>query len=212
MKPKVTIVDYGAGNLHSVTKAFLHLDADVETVETPERIEQASCLILPGVGAYGEGMEGLRQRGLIEPLRRYAESGRRLIGICLGAQLLLEKSEEFGSHEGLGIVPGVVSLLPKSGRKIPHVGWCRVYPAFEDSWRGNLFEQTPVNTWMYFVHSYQCVPTDPRDCCALADYGGEAITAAVRKGNVVGLQFHPEKSSTSGLAMLRTLLRSEPFS
>jgi glutamine amidotransferase len=212
MKPRITIVDYGAGNLHSVTKAFARLDADVEIAETAELVDQARCLILPGVGAFGEGMEGLRKRGLIEPLRRYATQGRPLIGICLGAQLLMEESEEFGRHEGLGIVPGKVSLLPRSGVKIPHVGWCQIYPASEHAWQGTLLEETPVRTWTYFVHSYQCVPSDSQYSCALADYGGLAVTAAVRRDAVVGLQFHPEKSGTSGLAMLRTLLRSTSFS
>ncbi len=212
MKPRITIIDYGAGNLHSVTKAFAKLAADVEIVETPERIDEARCLVLPGVGAFGEGMEGLHKRGLIEPLRRYATSGRPLIGICLGAQLLMEESEEFGRHEGLGIVTGGVSLLPHSGVKIPHVGWCRIHPASDRAWQGCLLEETPIQTWTYFVHSFQCVPSDPRHACALADYGEHAITAAVRRDAVVGLQFHPEKSGTSGLAMLRTLLQSTSFS
>jgi len=212
MKPRVTIIDYGAGNLHSVTKAFARLDADVEIAETPELIDAARCLILPGVGAFGEGMEGLRKRSLVEPLRRYAASGRPLIGICLGAQLLMEESEEFGRHEGLGIVPGRVSLLPHAGVKIPHVGWCRIYPASDRAWQGCLLEETPVQTWTYFVHSFQCVPSDPLYSCALANYGEHAITAAVRREAVIGLQFHPEKSGTSGLAMLRTLLRSTSFS
>ena len=125
MNPRVTIIDYGAGNLHSVTKAFARLGADVDIAETAEAVERARCLILPGVGAFGEGMEGLRKRGLVEPLRQYASSGRPLTGICLGAQLLMEESEEFGRHEGLGIVPGQVRLLTHTGVKIPHVGWCR---------------------------------------------------------------------------------------
>jgi imidazole glycerol-phosphate synthase subunit HisH len=212
MTPRVTIVDYGAGNLHSVTKAFVRLGAEVEIAETPELVESARCLILPGVGAFGEGMEGLRRRGLVEPLRRYASSGRPLTGICLGAQLLMEESEEFGRHEGLGIVPGQVRLLPHTGVKIPHVGWCRIHPAHEGAWKGSLLEETPPQTWSYFVHSYQCVPADPKYFCALADYGGQPVTAAVRRDAVVGLQFHPEKSGTSGLAILRTLLRSTSLS
>ncbi len=212
MTPRVTIIDYGAGNLHSVTKAFARLGADVEIAETADLVEGARCLILPGVGAFGEGMEGLRKRGLIEPLRRYASSGRPLTGICLGAQLLMEESEEFGRHEGLGIVPGQVRLLPNAGVKIPHVGWCRIYPAFDGAWKGSLLGEAPHQTWSYFVHSFQCVPSAPQYSCALADYGGHAVTAAVRRDAVIGLQFHPEKSGTSGLAMLRTLLRSTSFS
>jgi glutamine amidotransferase len=210
MKPKVTIIDYGAGNLHSAANAFLRLDAEVELVEDAPSVDRASCLVLPGVGAFGEGMAGLHRRGLVEPLRAYAASGRPLLGICLGAQLLMEESEEFGRNEGLGIVPGAVRLLPRDGVKVPHVGWCQIFPASENAWSGTLLAATPPQTWAYFVHSYQCVPSDPQFSCALGNYGAHTITAAVRRDAVVGVQFHPEKSGAFGLSMLRTLLLSIP--
>jgi glutamine amidotransferase len=205
---KVTIIDYGAGNLHSAANAFLRLGAEVEVVENPGAVEQARCLVLPGVGAFGEGMAGLHRRSLVEPLRAYAASGRPLLGICLGAQLLMEESEEFGRHEGLGIVPGVVRLLSSEGVKVPHVGWRQIYPSAPDTWKGTLLAETPSQTWAYFVHSFQCAPAEPRFSCALARYGSHDITAAVRRDAVVGVQFHPEKSGAFGLSMLRTLLYS----
>jgi glutamine amidotransferase len=204
----VTIIDYGAGNLHSAANAFVRLGAEVSLVEDAASVDAARCLVLPGVGAFGEGMAGLHRRGLVEPLRAYAASGRPLLGICLGAQLLLEESEEFGRHEGLGIVPGAVRLLSREGVKVPHVGWCPIFPAAENAWAGSLLAKTPAKTWAYFVHSFQCVPAEPRFSCALANYGGHTISAAVRRDAVVGVQFHPEKSGTSGLSMLRTLLDS----
>lgn len=208
MTPKVTIIDYGAGNLHSAANAFVRLGAEAELVEDAKSVDAAQCLVLPGVGAFGEGMAGLHRRGLVEPLRAYAASGRPLLGICLGAQLLMEESEEFGRHEGLGIVPGAVRLLSREGVKVPHVGWRQIFPAFENAWSGTLLAATPLQTWTYFVHSYQCVPAEDRFSCALATYGTHPITAAVRRDSVVGVQFHPEKSGAFGLSMLRALLES----
>lgn len=208
MSPKVTIIDYGAGNLHSAANAFRRLGAEVEMVETPEGVEGARCLILPGVGAFGEGMAGLHRRGLVEPIRKYAASGRPLLGICLGAQLLMEESEEFGRHAGLGLVPGCVRRLPSAGVKIPHVGWRQIFPTAEKAWEGTLLAETPPETWMYFVHSFHCVPVEPQHLCAQATYGAHAVTAAIRRDAVVGVQFHPEKSGAFGLSMLRTLLLS----
>lgn len=203
MKPGVTIVDYGVGNLHSAANAFFRLGAEVELVERPEEVERAQCLVLPGVGAYGEGMDGLHRRGLVEPLRAYASSGRPMLGICLGAQLLMEESEEFGRREGLGIIPGCVRRLPVEGVKVPHIGWAQIAPAPGASWQGTLLAETPLLTWTYFVHSLHCVPADERHLLAVSRYGRHGLTAAVRRDGVVGVQFHPEKSGVAGLEMLR---------
>jgi len=208
MKPKVTVIDYGAGNLHSAANAFVRLGAEVEMVETAHAIEQAQRVVLPGVGAFGEGMAGLHRRGLIEALRQYVASGRPLLGICLGAQLLMEESEEFGRHEGLGLVPGQVRRLPAGGVKVPHVGWGKIFPTMPEAWKGTLLAETPPETWTYFVHSYHCLPTEAPHLCAQVIYGGHAVTAAVHHGSVVGVQFHPEKSGAFGLSMLRTWLLS----
>jgi glutamine amidotransferase len=210
MKRIVTVVDYGAGNLHSVSKALTHLGAGVVIARDGEAIERAERLILPGVGAFGEGMAGLARRGQIEAVRAFAASGRPFLGICLGAQLLMDESEEFGTHRGLGIIPGKVVLIPCEGVKVPHVGWQKIRPPRDDAWKGTLLAATPLCTWAYFVHSYHCMPDDAADLCALAIYGGHPIAAAVSRNNVTGVQFHPEKSGKCGLTMLETFLDLRP--
>ena len=211
MSAKVTIVDYGAGNLHSVAKAFAKVGAEVELADCAEALAGAAHLVLPGVGAFGEGMAELGRRNLIEPLRAHAAEGRPLLGICLGAQLLMETSEEFGAHAGLGLIAGDVRRLPEGGGKIPHVGWARIYPPTDVSWTDSLFAETAPQSWTYFVHSFQCHPAQARHVFALAHHGAQQFTAAVRCGAVVGVQFHPEKSGAAGLAMLRQFLDTPPL-
>lgn len=206
MSAKVTIVDYGAGNLHSVAKALAKVGAEVEVADTPAALAGAQRVVLPGVGAFGEGMAELERRGLIGPLRAHAAAGRPLLGICLGAQLLMDASDEFGRHAGLGLIPGEVRRLPEGGGKIPHVGWARVYPPPEIRWEDSLLDGTEPQTWTYFVHSFQCHPAQARHVLALASHGPHELTAAVRRGAVTGVQFHPEKSGVAGLAMLRRFL------
>ncbi len=206
MSAQITIVDYGAGNLHSVAKAFAKVGAEVEVAENAVEIKAAQLLVLPGVGAFGEGMAELARRGLIEPLRAHAAAGRPLLGICLGAQLLMESSDEFGRHDGLGLIPGDVRRLPDGGGKIPHVGWARICPPAGIRWDDSLLDETAPQTWAYFVHSFQCHPVQRQHVLAVASYGPHELTAAVRCGAVTGVQFHPEKSGAAGLAMLRTFL------
>jgi glutamine amidotransferase len=208
MKPIVTIVDYGAGNLHSVTKALAHLGAEVVVAEDGAVVERADRVVLPGVGAFGEGMAGLAQRGHVEALRAFAASGKPLLGICLGAQLLMEESEEFGLHRGLGLIPGRVVMIPREGVKVPHVGWQRLDSPHEDGWADTLLARTPTGTWGYFVHSFHCVPAQDEHLCATTLYRGHRLTAAVHRDNVTGVQFHPEKSGSCGLKMLETFLTS----
>jgi glutamine amidotransferase len=206
MKTHVTIVDYGLGNLHSVQKALAHLGAQVEMAESGAGIERAERLVLPGVGAFSDGMNGLRTRGQVEPLRAYAASGRPLLGICLGAQLLMAESEEFGRHKGLGMIAGRVVEVPREGVKVPHVGWARLQPPPHRDWSGTLLRGTPPGTWAYFVHSFHAVPENPADICAVTRYGPHQITAVVARGRVAGFQFHPEKSGPAGLTMLEAFL------
>ena len=189
-----------------MTKAFGRVGAEVEIAEDAAALARARRLVLPGVGAFGEGMAGLRRRGLVEPLQAFAASGRPLLGICLGAQLLMEESEEFGRHEGLGLIPGLVRRLAPDGVKVPHVGWQKILPASAEGWTGSLLSDTAPGTWTYFVHSFQCQPVEPLHLFAEARYGTQAVTAAVRRDGIVGVQFHPEKSGAAGLTMLRTWL------
>lgn len=205
--PRVTLVDYGIGNLYSVQRALECAGAEVELAGTPEGIARAQRLVLPGVGAFADGILGLRERKLVEPIMQHASEGRPLLGICLGMQLLASASEEFGDHKGLCLIPGRVTPVPASGTegqalRIPHIGWKELRPADGAAWRGTLLESTPVNTPVYLVHSYHFVPDDPAHRLACCDYGGRAISAAVHSGSITGCQFHPEKSGPAGLAML----------
>jgi glutamine amidotransferase len=201
----VVVVDYGLGNLHSVVKALQHEGAQVELSSDPIVVANAERLVLPGVGAFADGMEGLRKRGLVDPLREYARTQRPFLGICLGMQLLLDESEEFGAHAGLGIIPGRVERIPSApDRKVPQIGWARLV-AMAD-WAGTPLELLAADAMMYFVHSFSAVPED-RYRLADSTYAGARISAAVRRDNVIGLQFHPEKSGPAGLVVLGAYLR-----
>jgi imidazole glycerol-phosphate synthase subunit HisH len=158
------------------------------------------------VGAFADGMAGLRKRGLVEPLLEFIATGRPFLGICVGMQVLLSESEEFGRHEGLGVIEGKVELIPKApGRKVPHIGWNRVTAVAP--WTGTPLEPLDPNPMLYFVHSYTCVPSREADRLADVDYHGHRLSAAIRKDNVVGVQFHPEKSGPAGLVVLARYLR-----
>lgn len=200
------LIDLDLGNLRSVWRAFRYIGADLEVVDHPDAIKSASAIILPGVGAFRDGMAAMQRKGLVAPLQNYARTAQKpLLGICLGMQLLTTSSEEFGNCEGLDLVPGrVVRLDPQKTRgRVPNIGWCDVqsigtqkhaqYFSFESS----LFERT-----FYFAHSYhlQCDCSD--SVIATLDFGGQPITAAIAQGNLFGVQFHPEKSQDAGLALL----------
>lgn len=212
--PLVTLVDYGIGNLYSVQRALECAGAAVELAGTAEGIARAERLVLPGVGAFADGMSGLRERGLVEPILQHAGADRPLLGICLGMQLLASASEEFGDHPGLGLIPGRVTPVPASsteGRalRIPHIGWSGLRPAPGAAWPGTLLDSTPVDTPVYLVHSYHFVPQDPAHRLAFCDYGGHAVSAAVHRGSITGCQFHPEKSGPAGLVMLARFIAQQ---
>jgi glutamine amidotransferase len=205
----VALVDYGSGNVHSVAKALRHVGAEVVLTADPRRIADADRLVLPGVGAFADCASGVRERGLVEPLRAYAASGRPFLGICVGMQLLFGESEEFGRHAGLGLIPGRVrAILPTPGIKVPHIGWNSIYPPQDRGWSGTPLHGLQPGAMVYFVHSYSADPADAADWLAVAHYGGYRISAAVRRGNVWGCQFHPEKSGELGLGVLRRWLES----
>ena len=206
MSVKVAVVDYGLGNLHSVVKALAHLGAEVIVAEHGSQLEGVDKIVLPGVGAFNDGMAGLMKAGHVDPLKAAAAAGKPLLGICLGAQLMLEHSEEFGSTAGLGIIAGKVVKIPGAGIKVPHVGWARLVPQQEHAWKTGPLRQTPPHTWAYFVHSYHMIPDNAEDRAATVLSGPHQITAAVARGNITGFQFHPEKSGQSGLDMLSAFL------
>jgi len=203
VKKVVTIVDYGLGNLRSVARAFQHLGMQVEMATDASGIERAEHLVLPGVGAFADGMRGLRARGQDVAIQQRALSHRPLLGICLGAQLLMDESEEFGRHQGLGLLPGRVVSIPSEHVRVPHVGWSRLKaPHCQSMFRGVL-AAVPVGSWAYFIHSFQMVPVDPEHLTAVCSYGPCIIPAAIGRGSICGFQFHPEKSGDFGLEMLR---------
>jgi len=193
----IAIVDYDMGNLPSVQKAFKAVGYDTVVTADPAVIESAGGLVLPGVGAFANGMQNLTARGLISLLRRYAASGRPLLGICVGLQLMFEVGEEFGETPGLGLLKGRITRLP-STVKLPQIGWNMVEPVQASH---PIFEGLTEPYYAYFVHSYAAEFTDPADVAAVTDYG-RLFPAVVARENLVGIQFHPEKSSRAGLQML----------
>jgi glutamine amidotransferase len=208
---QVTVIDYGIGNLFSVRRALQRCGGDVTMSADAAVLERAERLVLPGVGAFAGGMQGLRERGLLEPIRRFAASGRPLLGICLGMQMLASVSEEFGRHDGLNLIPGRVTAIPPVDmegrpRKVPHVGWSELLRPAGTLWEGSILEGTAEGTAMYLVHSFAVVPDAPVHRLAECDYGGQRIVSAIRRGNVSGCQFHPERSGEHGLSVLRKFL------
>jgi glutamine amidotransferase len=214
MSTRVTVVDYGLGNLFSVSRALEQIGATVEVTDSAGTIEAATHLVLPGVGAFRDGMQGLHERGLIEPLRRYGLSARPFLGICLGMQVLFEWSDEFGRQEGLGLLPGGVVAIPPVGvdgraHKIPHIGWNELLVAEgRSSWERTPLADVKPSTSVYFVHSFMAAPSRPLDRLADCFYDGHLISAAVGQGSLFGCQFHPEKSGHAGLSILATFVRS----
>ncbi|MEO5844593.1 MAG: imidazole glycerol phosphate synthase subunit HisH [Caldimonas sp.] len=211
MSTSVTVVDCGSGNLLSVSRALEHCGASVKVSHHGADIERAERVVLPGVGAFADGMAGLRDRQLLEPIRRFAATGRPLLGICLGMQMLLTSSEEFGHHEGIGLVPGEVLPLPAtaldgSRLKRPHIGWADLLASHDAGWAGSPLEGLAQGTSVYLVHSYAAYPSERSDRLAECLYGGNRVVAAIRRENIVGCQFHPEKSGSAGLQVLRRFL------
>ena len=205
---KITVIDYGMGNLLSVRRAFEQVGAEVILTADPEQVRQAERLVLPGVGAFGDGMAALEQRGLSDAIREAAGRGVPLLGICLGAQMLLDASEEFGTHQGLGLIPGQVQAIPAQGSdgnelKVPHMGWADLHPANQQHFDNPLLAHTAQGSAVYFVHSFQAHPVDGSDLAAVCDYAGNRLSAMLHRNNVYGCQFHPEKSGPVGLNILQ---------
>lgn len=207
---KIRIVDYGVGNLHSVLKAARQFSSDSQITDEAAEIASADALVLPGVGAFQAGMSGLQSRGLIKAVKDFAESGKPILGICLGAQIMLSYGYEFGKHEGLGIISGSVVIFPEiKGVKIPHIGWNAIYPpkSFgKNDWERSVLSSVLDGKEMYFVHSFILKPDSERFVLAMSNYGGYEFCAAIRKGNIYGCQFHPEKSGLEGLNIIKKFI------
>lgn len=198
----IGIIDYDAGNIKSVEKAVNALGQETVVSRDPQVLLQADKVILPGVGAFGDAMGRLRQYGLEEVIREITGRGTPFLGICLGLQLLFDSSEESPGVKGLGLLPGKILRIPeKEGLKIPHMGWnsLSIRPG------ARLFRGIPENSYVYFVHSYYLKAEDESIVAASAEYGVH-IHASVEKGNLFACQFHPEKSSSTGLAILKNFI------
>ncbi len=199
----IAVIDYGAGNLRSVTNTLTYLGAGVRTVSAPDQLAGADKIVLPGVGAFGAGMKALRDAGFEEPLKQAVADGTPLIGICLGMQYLFEESDEMGLHKGLGLLPGRVTRFPEAefaarGLKVPHMGWNQL----DIQQQHPLVEGLDSGGYAYFVHSYYVEASNPADVLATTDYG-ICFVSMVARGNVFGIQPHPEKSHTVGLRVLK---------
>lgn len=209
IKPRITLIDYGVGNLLSVQRGLEQCGAEVVLTSDPEGVIAASRVVLPGVGAFANAMQALEERNLVTAIRQLAKHGTPLLGICLGMQLLLDESEEFGRTSGLGLIPGKVVPIPTTtvlgeAQKIPHIGWSEIVPSGDRSdWRTSILEDNSPGEATYFVHSFMSVPADPAHRVADCVYGGHRIAAVIAKDQITACQFHPEKSGEVGLKILR---------
>lgn len=193
----IIIIDFQMGNLRSVEKAFHHLGFEAIVSGDPADIPSAAHLVLPGDGAFGKSMEHIRRLGFETPLRDFLSTGKPFLGICVGFQLLFERSQELGSHQGLGLLAGEVVKFP-SGMKIPHMGWNQVKQVRASV----LFEGIPDNSYFYFVHSYYAAPAEESDILGTTDYCVD-FASVVSRDNIFAVQFHPEKSQEAGLRLLK---------
>lgn len=194
---KMVIVDYGVGNFRNVQKAFQAVGAEVTISDQPQEITVADAIILPGVGAFGDAIDHVRNRQLEAPMVAAAEAGKPFFGICVGMQLLFETSHEMGHHTGLGLLPGRVTRFADT-LTVPHMGWNQIEPNYDHP----LMQNIQSGDFAYFAHSYHCVPTNETDILAKTDYGTHFVCAVAHK-NIYGIQFHPEKSQRIGLQILK---------
>lgn len=204
----IVIVDYGVGNLHSIIKAFQFFGVKVFVSEELSIVDAADAIILPGVGSFMAGMRGLKVRGLVDSVKKSAAANKPMLGICLGAQLMLTKGYEFGEFDGLDIFSGKVIRFPelRDNEKIPQIGWNGVYSPKNSSWNNSILSGLPQDFDAYFVHSYILVPDKKEDILGLTNYGGQEFCSIMKKGNIYASQFHPEKSGKARLEIIRNFI------
>jgi imidazole glycerol-phosphate synthase subunit HisH len=211
MSIPVTVLDYGIGNQLNVLRALEHCGASVKVVQKASAADvEAGRLVLPGVGAFGDGMAELRARGFDDLVKRFAQTGRPFLGICVGMQVMFDASEEMGEHDGLGLLSGRVRAVPATGaggkpHRIPHIGWRPLVPSAP--WEETILADVQPLDRVYFVHSFAADPAQAAVRLAHVDYDGVPICAAVHRDNLYGCQFHPERSAETGLSVLRRFLR-----
>jgi glutamine amidotransferase len=205
---KVCILDYGIGNLKSLSNAFIRLGADTILSSKHKEILGADYLILPGVGAFANAMEKLKNLNLDNVILEFIRYGRPFMGICLGMQMLFEKSEEFGITDGIGIIEGDVIKIPieKKVSRLPNIGWNNLVPTNFNQWDNSILKGLSEEDRVYFIHSFCCKPKQEKDILAKTFYEEIELCASVQRGNIIGVQFHPEKSGPVGLKILNQFL------
>lgn len=205
------IIDYGIGNIFSVKKALERFDVSSVVTADNDKILSADRVILPGVGAFGKATETLRQKGLDDVIKKFISLERPFLGICVGMQVLMQKGHEFGVHEGLGIFEGEVRKIDSHRQmgedlRVPIIGWHTPVPSSKGRWENTAFDEMAPETPYYFVHSFQAIAKNYEDVAAVVRVGSSSITAAIHKDNVIGVQFHPERSAQGGLNFLSNFL------
>ena len=204
---KITIIDYGCGNILNLVRAIKFLGYEVDITHDDKKIINSSHVILPGVGAFGNAMKQIEKYNLRNTILEYAKSNKPLLGICLGMQILLTAGYEFGAHKGLGLIQGeVIKIFNKKNKeiKVPHIGWNELYPNNnKKEWKNKILNDSLIGKSFYFVHSFVCITKNPDSTIAVCNYSGILIPAVVSIDNIFGCQFHPEKSADSGLNFLK---------
>ncbi len=204
----IAIIDYGIGNIQSIVNSLIAVGATPIVTRDSADILSAQGIILPGVGAFGEGMANLRKYQLIPIIFEAVRKEKSILGICLGMQLLFQESEEFGHHLGLGLIEGCVKKLPSQpGEKLPHVSWNQLYPPTSERWAHSIFQESVPGIDMYFVHSFAAYPHHKADILSETPYGDTFFCSSVQRGTILGCQFHPEKSGPAGLTVLRNFVQ-----
>jgi glutamine amidotransferase len=209
MKPKIAIVDYGLGNLFSINQACEYVGLKSSITSDIKVIKEADGLILPGVGAFGDAMRSLHENNLINPLLEFAKNGKPFLGICLGMQLLFSESEEFGNNKGLNLIPGKIVRFPELDEyqlklKVPQIQWNQVFLNTKKIWIDSPLKQVNNGAYMQFVHSYYGIPEKNEHILSFSEYGGIRYASSVINDNIIGFQFHPEKSAQQGIEIYKS--------
>ncbi len=202
----IGVIDYGMGNLLSLERALIHIGISVKMIDNYKEINSVDKLILPGVGAFPDGMNNIKKNNLQESINEFAKSGKPFLGICLGMQMMMSKGKEFQDTKGLNLIDGEVLPLPKNmpKNKVPNINWHNIIEPENKQWENSIFKNTENNTNFYFVHSYFVQPKNVENVLAYSMFGELKFCAAIQKDNIFGTQFHPEKSGKEGLKLLET--------